>query len=106
MLRKREWTETEHELLRALLLCNTRTDEIAARFGVSRQYMCRYINDIGLTPAGWKSRYRPRSAASIEMAVTAQPIPESRVQNWWPLPAGSPESWSVISDQPWPGHER
>lgn len=103
MQRKREWTEAELDLLRKLLSCNTATVDIAERFGMSAQYMRKHINEVGLKPPGWRSRYRPRSAASVEEAKAAQPIPESRMQNWWPLPAGSPETWGAISDQPWPG---
>lgn len=98
MLRKREWTDAEHELLRELLKCHTRTTDIAARFGLSRQYLCKHINSLGLTPSGWKSRYRPNSVASVKEADAASPsIPESRTLNWWPLPAGHPESWGAIT---------
>lgn len=104
MLRKREWTDAEHELLAEWLSCNTPTVEMAKRFGISAPYLRKHLNDIGLKPPGWKSRYRPNSAVSVKEADAAPPsIPESRCQNWWPLPAGHPESWGAISTERWPG---
>lgn len=91
MPQKREWTSAEHELLRQLLSCHTRTVDIAARFQVSPAHMRQHINDIGLTPTGWQNRL-PKP---VEQAVFA--IPESQMQNWWPLPAGREVTWSAIT---------
>lgn len=93
---KRIWTEQERATIAGLLLSRVTSDDLATRFGVSPGHMRKAISSMGL-------RYQAVPRASIPPRPS---IPESRCQNWWPLPAGSDATWRAISDQPWPGHER
>lgn len=98
---KRIWTAEEDAELQRLLIDRTPTSVLAVQFKCCQQSMRKHIRDIGLTPAGWSNRRQPGRAERAQAAAST--IPLSRCQNWWPLPAGSPESWSAISDVPWPG---
>lgn len=97
MPRKRQWTDADQDLLRAMTAEGKSTDVCAAYFGVSKQYLRRVRREFGIVPPV------PTRHIHIGEAVPPPQPKPSREQNWWPLRAGSPESWGAISNQPWPG---
>lgn len=97
MPRKREWTSDEIALLRAMTAEGRSTAECAVHFGVSRQYLRRVRHDLGITPPPAVTAVHIRVAMNRTPAPEPFKIPASRMQNWWPLPAGSPESWGAIT---------
>lgn len=92
---KRLWTDAEHDLLRVWLDCNTPTQVMAERLGLSAQHLRKHLNEIGLKPPGWKSRYQP--PAEPVAVPPRPPLPEGRMQNWWPLEAGNAITWGAIT---------
>ena len=93
---KRIWTDEENDTLRTLVGQNTATAALAVRFRCCPQHVRQHMYEIGLRPAGWKSRWiNSRRLAAVPDAPGPDPL--CRAQNWWPLPAGHPESWLVIN---------
>lgn len=83
---KREWTADEIERLRELTARGESSNDAASVFGVSPGHLrkIRAAHGIEVT----------RTPAQRPFGPT---IPDTREQNWWPLPAGHPVTWQAIT---------